>query len=223
MKKASVICMLFAAILSGCQSSSQFQGLYMGSVLGGVFGSSIGGIMGGRRGSDAGSAVGMIIGGAAGAAAMTPKSKSEKGMNSQVDEVDEYNRHSSKKSSSSVAVNVPEELKSLEIENLRFIDANNNHCINAGERGQLVFEIHNVGNVAANNVAPVITVSGTKYILVSPTAIVSRIGPGHSVRYTAELYAKPRLRQRMADFQIGFAYGDKYVYTVRTFQLTTQE
>ncbi len=222
MKKASFVCFLFAIIFSGCESSNQLQGFYMGSMLGGVFGSSIGGVVGGFRGSDAGAALGMLIGGAAGVAATAPKHDSSAEMQSQVDEVDEYNRRSTSRKSTA-QVNVPEEFRYLEIENLRFVDRDNNHCINADERCQLTFEIHNVGNNPAYNVAPIITISGTKHILVSPTAIVSRIGAGRSVRYTAEIYGKPRLRRGTADFEIGFAYGNSGIYTVRSFQLQTQE
>ena len=222
MKRISIVLVLCAALLTGCQSSKQFQGLYMGSTLGGVFGSAIGGLMGGHRGSDAGAAMGMIIGGAAGAAATAPKDGKSSAGRSRVEDVDDYNRQSNGKRGS-VQPGAPAELSALEIENLRFIDANNDRSINAGERARLVFEIHNLGNTAAHNVAPVISISGTKHIIVSPTAIISTIGPGRSVRYTAELYGKPRLRHGMADFQIGFAYGNNYVYTVRTFQLATQE
>ena len=63
-------------------------------------------------------------------------------------------------------------------------------------------------------------VTGTKKVMVSPTAIVASIAPGRSVRYTAELYGKPSLRRGMADFTISFAYG-QYLYTVRSFQLQT--
>ncbi len=103
---------------------------------------------------------------------------------------------------------------------LRFVDQNSNRTIDAGERAKLVFEIRNAGPTTVYNVTPVVGVTGTKKVMVSPTAIVASIAPGRSVRYTAELYGKPSLRRGMADFTISFAYG-QYLYTVRSFQLQT--
>ena len=115
---------------------------------------------------------------------------------------------------------VPDGYRDLQIENLRFVDKNSNRTIDAGERAKLVFEIRNAGPTTVYNVTPVVGVTGTKKVMVSPTAIVASIAPGRSVRYTAELYGKPSLRRGMADFTISFAYG-QYLYTVRSFQLQT--
>lgn len=218
MKKLSVFLLGAALLLSGCESSQQLGGMYMGGMLGSVFGSSIGGLMGGPRGADAGAALGMIIGGATGAAVTAPKE--EKG-SKDYDATDEYNRRPHRAGRSTAAAPaVPDGYRDLQIDNLRFVDHNNNRAIDAGERAKLVFEIRNAGPSTVNNVTPVVNVEGTKKVMVSPTAIVASIAPGRSVRYTAELYGKNNLRNGMADFTISFAYG-QYLYTVRSFQLQT--
>ena len=205
----------------------------MGSSLGGIFGSSIGGIMDGPRGADAGRALGMIIGGAAGAAATAPKQQKQTQVGrydeyTQERSVDEYNRRSSSVNRRSATIDrqtgisVPDGYEALQIEDLRFMDQNNDHRLNANERAKLVFEIRNTGSRTLYNVAPVVDVSDSKHILISPTAIVGSIAPGKAVRYTAELYAKKNLKNGNAQFRISFAQG-KVLYTVRRFELRTQE
>lgn len=218
MKKLSVILLGAALMLSGCESSQQIGGVYMGGMLGSVFGSSIGGLMGGPRGADAGGALGMIIGGATGAVVTAPKDGRTKKQKS-YDATDEYNRRVPRQAEVAAPA-VPDGYRDLQIENLRFVDQNSNRTIDAGERAKLVFEIRNAGPTTVYNVTPVVGVTGTKKVMVSPTAIVASIAPGRSVRYTAELYGKPSLRRGMADFTISFAYG-QYLYTVRSFQLQT--
>lgn len=232
MKKISLCLMAGALVLSGCGSSDQLNGMYLGGMLGSVFGSSIGGLAGGPRGSDAGTALGMIIGGAAGAAMTAPKSS--RGGGDDADRydnqyprersVDEYNRRSGSRRSASGDADtfqtIPSDYQDLQIENLRFIDGNNNRSLDAGERAKIIFEIRNAGSRTMYNVTPVLSVAGTKQILVSPTAIISSIAPGKTVRYTAELYGKKKLRRGIADFSLSFADGKK-LYTVRRFQLQT--
>lgn len=153
------IAMVFAALLllGSCASSNQFNGTMTGSMLGGVFGSSIGGLFGGPRGHDSGTLVGMVIGGVVGAAAtalQTSGTKAGISRNDQYDEtdVDSYNRHGSASSrrsetgvASSRAAAMEEEYKDLKVENLRFVDANNNRTIDAGERSRIEFELYNRG------------------------------------------------------------------------------
>jgi hypothetical protein len=232
MKKISLSLMVGALILSGCSSSEQMNGMYLGGMLGSVFGSSIGGLAGGPRGSDAGTALGMIVGGAVGAAVTAPKTTPRNGDSSdRYDDtyengrsVDEYNRHSSRPQtgagSAETYQTVPEDYQNLQIENLRFIDENHNRSLDAGERAKIVFEIRNAGTRTMYNVTPVLSVSDARHILISPTAIISAIEPGKTVRYTAELFGKKKLRRGIADFSLSFADGKK-LYTVRRFQLQT--
>lgn len=230
MKKLGLFLIISSLMLSGCESSQQMSGVYLGGMLGGVFGSSIGGLAGGPRGSDAGTALGMIIGGAAGAAVTAPKDKTSRhtdGYSSnqtEEDDIDAYNRHSRKQGQTSTygqsTQNIASLYDNLQIENLRFVDENNNRSLDAGERAKIVFEIRNNGSAEVFNVTPVLSVTGTKQILISPTAIIGSIAPGKTVRYTAELYGKKKLKRGVADFTISFANGQT-LCTVRKFQLNT--
>lgn len=232
MKKISLGLMIGALIFSSCSSSGQLDGMYLGGMLGSVFGSSVGGLAGGARGSDAGTALGMIIGGAAGAVATSPKNnQKDKEVADRYDNqysrdrtIDEYNRRGSSGSTVTDDVDaykaVPADYRNLQIENLRFIDTDNNRSLDAGERAKIVFEIRNSGSVTMYNVTPVLNVSDKKNITISPVAIISSIAPGKSVRYTADLYGKKKLRSGIADFSLSFADGKK-LYTVRRFQLQT--
>ena len=103
---------------------------------------------------------------------------------------------------------------------LRFIDENDNGALDGGEHAKLVFIIRNMGRDYVYDIAPVITVSGTKEIYLSPTAIVKELGPGKAVRYQSEIVATRKLKNGSADFSIGFSDGDK-LYTLRSFQLRT--
>lgn len=224
MRKISMI-LVALVLLSGCESAQQFQGVYMGSTLGGIFGSSIGGLLDGPRGSDAGTALGMIVGGVAGAAITSekPKNKSSEPVRrydndyAGTTDVDTYNRRNHGKST---VTPIPDGYENLQIENLRFIDQNKNQALDASERAKIVFEIRNNGSHTLYNIAPVVEVTDNKRIIISPTAIVASIRPGKVVRYTAEIYGKPKLRPGIADFSISFASGQTY-YTVRRFQLKT--
>ena len=220
-----LLCVMF---LTGCESSQQVGGLFMGSTLGGIFGSSIGGLMEGPRGSDAGQALGMIIGGAVGAAVTAPKKSDSEQVSGRSDtyeeETDRYNRHSTTRKSEQGGLieQSDENFNDVAIENLRFVDENNNHVLDASERGQIIFEIHNTSNATLYRVTPVVNVSDSKNILISPTALIDALPPGKSVRYTAEVYGKKKLHRGVADFSIGFVKGN-YLHTVRKFQLNTSD
>ena len=113
------------------------------------------------------------------------------------------------------------EFAKVEIQNLRFIDGNNNQAIDAGENSKIAFEVKNNGSHTIYDIAPVISVNGTKHIVISPTAVISYIDAGQAVRYTAEVYADRKLRNGTAEFTISFAKGD-YLYNMTTFHLATR-
>lgn len=204
--------MALALLLSSCQSMDQFYGTATGASIGGMFGSAIGGISDGRRGSDMGTVVGMAIGGIIGAAATAPKT--DGGNYRSSDYYYDYDRDDYRQN------NAYSPFASIEIEELRFVDENNNHALDANEHAKLVFIIRNTGRNYVYDIAPVITVSGTKEIYLSPTAIVKELGPGKAVRYQSEIVATKKLKNGVADFSIGFSDGDK-LYTMRSFQLRT--
>ncbi len=216
MNKKSVFVGLIASamMLSSCQSMSQFYGATTGASLGGMFGSAIGGIADGPRGSDLGTVVGMAVGGIIGAAATAPKTQDGNYRSS--DYYYEYGADDYRQN------NVYSPYASIEIEELRFVDENNNRALDANEHAKLVFIMRNTGRDYVYDIAPVITVSGTKEIYLSPTAIVKELGPGKAVRYQSEIIATKKLKSGTADFSIGFSDGDK-LYTMRSFQLRTNK
>ena len=224
MKKHLIVVgiLIVSLLLSSCSSSQQIQGAMTGSMLGGIFGSSIGTLMEGHRGYHKGQALGILIGGAVGAAAASPENKSAN--ISRYDERPLRRNYREIQETSEVAdINrLKSEYAQLSVENLRFIDSNNNRAIDANEHCQLVFEIFNRGSSTLYQISPVITVSDSKHILVSPTAIIESIAPGSGVKYTAEVYGKKNLSQGVADFSLGFVKG-QLIYTDQTFQLATHK
>lgn len=214
MKKIFVSLLTAMTMMSSCTSYNQMNGVFSGSMLGGIFGSSIGGLMDGPRGHDAGQLMGMVIGGAAGAAVTTPRKATK------YDDYDTYGRTKRSAATTISESQMTREYDNLSIENLRFIDKNNNQAIDAGENAKIIFELKNNGSSTLYNITPVLGVSDNKRIMISPTAIIASLAPGRSVKYTAEVFGQKNLKNGIADFSIGFAKGDM-VYTVREFQLNT--
>ncbi len=214
MNNRTIIVTMLASLLllSSCQSMNQFYGTATGASLGGMFGSAIGGMADGPRGSDLGTVVGMAVGGIIGAAATAPKT--DDGNYRSSDYYYEYGMDDYRQN------NAYSPYASIDIEEMRFVDENNNRALDAGEHAKLVFIIRNTGRDYAYDIAPVITVSGTKQIYLSPTAIVKELAPGKAVRYQSEIIATNKLKNGSADFSIGFSDGDK-IYTLRSFQLRT--
>ncbi len=203
-----------AMLLSSCQSMNQFYGVATGASLGGMFGSAIGGVADGPRGSDLGTVVGMAVGGIIGAAATAPKTDDGNYRSSDYYYdygVDDYHQN-----------NAYSPFASIEIEELRFVDENNNKTLDANEHARLVFILRNTGRDYVYDIAPVITVSGTKEIFLSPTAIVKELAPGKAVRYQSEVVASHKLKTGSADFNISLSDGNN-LYTLRSFQLRTMK
>jgi hypothetical protein len=216
MNKKTLFAGLIAStlLLSSCQSMNQFYGTATGASLGGLFGSAIGGMADGPRGHDMGTVVGMAIGGIIGAAATAPKT--DDGNYRSSDYYYDYGTDDYREN------NYYSPFANIEIEELRFVDENNNRALDAGEHARLVFIIRNMGRDYVYDIAPVITVSGTKEIYLSPTAIVKELGPGKAVRYQSEIVATKKLKNGNADFSIGLSDGDK-LYTLRSFQMRTNK
>lgn len=213
MKKTLFVALTATVLLmSSCQSMNQFYGATTGASIGGMFGSAIGGIADGPRGHDLGRVAGMAIGGIIGAAATAPKT--EDGNYRSSDYYYEYGQDDYRQNNSYSP------FAYIEIEELRFVDENNNQALDAGEHAKLVIIMRNTGRDYVYDIAPVITVTGTKQIYLSPTAIVKELAPGKAVRYQSEVVATKKLKNGTADFSIGFSDGDK-LYTMRSFQLRT--
>ena len=164
MKKIAFVTLVaIALMMSSCQSMSQFYGAATGASIGGMFGSAIGGISDGPRGSDLGTVVGMAVGGIIGAAATAPKTDDGNYRSSDYYydyDMDDYRQN-----------NAYSPYANIEIADMRFVDENNNRALDAQEHAKLVFIIRNTGRDYVYDIAPVITVSGTKEIYLSPTAI----------------------------------------------------
>ena len=213
MKKSVLAAALCALIITtSCESSQQLYGSVAGASLGGMFGSAIGGIADGPRGSDLGTIVGMAIGGAIGAAATAPKTDNNNYRTS--DYYNGYDRDDYYQN------NYYSPYANIVIEDIRFNDANGNHSIDAGERAKLSFIVRNIGSEYMYNLAPVITVTGTKQIYLSPTAIISGLAPGRAVRYQAEVFATRKLKTGNAGFSIGLSDGNR-LYTLDSFTIRT--
>ncbi|MBQ7690840.1 MAG: hypothetical protein IJT30_06610 [Muribaculaceae bacterium] len=213
MKKTLVAAVAALIMLSGCTSTSQFYGGATGASLGGLFGSAIGGIAGGPRGHDVGTVVGMAVGAAVGVAATTPKTRSTESRTS-----DYYGGYDQ---SDYWQNDYASPYADIQVEDIRFVDPNRNNCIEAGEHTKVSFVVRNCGSQYAYDLAPVITVTGTKQILLSPTAIISELSPGGAVRYQAEVVATNKLKNGTADFAISLSDGD-HLYTLGSFQLRTR-
>lgn len=215
MKKTVFVALTATALLmSSCQSMNQFYGAATGASIGGMFGSAIGGIADGPRGSDMGTVFGMAIGGIIGAAATAPNT--DDGNYRSSDYYYDYDDDDYREN------NAYSPFASIEIADLRFVDENNNRALDADEHAKLVFIIRNTGRDYVYDIAPVITVTGTKEIFLSPTAIVKELAPGKAVRYQSEVIATKKLKNGTADFSIGFSDGDK-LYTLRSFQMRTHK
>ena len=215
MKKTVFVALTATALLmSSCQSMNQFYGAATGASIGGMFGSAIGGIADGPRGSDMGTVFGMAIGGIIGAAATAPNT--DDGNYRSSDYYYDYDDDDYREN------NAYSPFASIEIADLRFVDENNNRALDADEHAKLVFIIRNTGRAYVYDIAPVITVTGTKEIFLSPTAIVKELAPGKAVRYQSEIIATKKLKNGTADFSIGFSDGDK-LYTLRSFQMRTHK
>lgn len=214
MKKITLAAVSAALImLSSCSSTNQFYGAATGASLGGLFGSAIGGLTGGHRGHNMGTVLGMAVGAAVGAAATAPKTQNDNYRSSDYNydyDRDDYRQNNSYSPYADIV-----------IEDVRFVESNRNECIDAGEHAKITFVIRNHGRNYVYDLAPVITVSGTKQIFLSPTAIVSELAPGGAVRYQAEVVATNKLKNGRADFSIGMSDGD-HLYTLCSFQLGTR-
>lgn len=222
MKKSFLLLLIAVLLLSGC-SYNQFGAAATGSGLGGMFGSAIGGIIGGPRGADIGTVVGMVSGGVAGATA-SGAIEQKRAQRAQPIASDNANAayQDGGVSYTRIRSNNPttaNNWQSIEITNVQYADANGNQALDAGEEGYITFEIHNRGNVALYDVAPQIVCSN-KHVTISPTAIISTIGPGQGIRYKAVLVGGKRLRQGQANFQIRFGNGKAY-HTAKSFLLNT--
>lgn len=232
--RKTILTLLSVALLSGC-SPYGMQGnpaaVQAGAAIGGVLGAIVGDRAGGYNGSQFGALIGTVAGAAVGNAVTTPREESY-----QVDEYYVKSRSSAPQYENSSRYgndsryedtpyyeNTPL-ASGLRIINLRFIDDNRNHVIDAEEDSKLVFDIVNDGDMPAYNVTPVIEeVSGMKHLLVSPSAQIAYMPVGNQIRYTATIRGGRKLKAGEAQFRVYATESNGAMTEMHEFSLPTQK
>lgn len=210
MMKKLLLLLMVAVSMSSCYTTSMKgspAAVAAGSSIGGVLGSIVGDRAGGWRGSQFGALVGTVAGAAIGNAVTTPRQE-------KVVVEERYPE------------NAPTEPyyapSGLRVTNIRFIDDNRNHTIDAGENCKLVFDIVNEGDVSAYNITPIVEeVSGMKHIGISPSAQISYLPQGDKVRYTATIAGGKRLKSGEAVFRVYTTESNGAVNVTQEFSLPT--
>lgn len=210
MMKKLLLLLMVAVSMSSCYTTSMKgspAAVAAGSSIGGVLGSIVGDRAGGWRGSQFGALVGTVAGAAIGNAVTTPRQE-------KVVVEERYPE------------NAPTEPyyapSGLRVTNIRFIDDNRNHTIDAGENCKLVFDIVNEGDVSAYNITPIVEeVSGMKHIGISPSAQISYLPQGDKVRYTATIAGGKRLKSGEAVFHVYTTESNGAVSVTQEFSLPT--
>lgn len=111
----------------------------------------------------------------------------------------------------------------LEIVNARFVDNNEDNCLNRNETCKVIFEIVNRGHAPVYDVVPtVVETTGNKHIFISPSIHVEKISPGSGVRYTAIVKADRKLKDGMARFCVSVIHEGKSISKVNEFNIPTK-
>lgn len=111
----------------------------------------------------------------------------------------------------------------LEIVNARFVDDNEDNCLNRNETCKVIFEIVNRGHEPVYDVVPtVVETTGNKHIFISPSIHVEKISPGSGVRYTAMVKAGRKLKDGMARFCVSVIHEGKSISKVNEFNIPTK-
>ena len=111
----------------------------------------------------------------------------------------------------------------LEIVNARFVDDNEDNCLNRNETCKVIFEIVNRGHESVYDVVPtVVETTGNKHIFISPSIHVEKISPGSGVRYTAMVKADRKLKDGMARFCVSVIHEGKSISKVNEFNIPTK-
>lgn len=233
MKKTACI-ILFPVILLPACSPYGMQGnpaaVQAGAAIGGVLGAIVGDRAGGYNGSQFGALIGTVTGAAVGNAVTTPREEEVV--------ADEYyiesrpsaphyrgSRHRDDRYGRNPSYDgeVPP-VSGLQITNLRFIDDNRNHTIDAEEDSKLIFDIVNRGEVPAYNVTPVIEeTGGMKHLFISPSAQIAYMPVGNRIRYTATVRGGKKLKTGQAAFRVYATESNGAVTETHEFSLPTQK
>lgn len=204
--KKILFLLVLAVSLTSCYTTSM-QGspaaVAAGSSIGGMFGSIVGDRVGGYHGSQFGALLGTVAGAAIGNAVTTPRP--EKVVVEEARSAEPYYAPTG-----------------LRITNIRFVDDNRNHVIDAGENCKLIFDVVNEGEVSAYNIVPTVEeVSGMKHIDISPSAQISYLPQGDRVRYTATVAGGKRLKSGEAVFRVYTTESNGAISATHEFSLPT--
>jgi outer membrane lipoprotein SlyB len=196
MKKSVIVLVLLVGMTSSCTYQSMTgspAAVSAGASIGGLVGSIVGDNADGWRGSQFGALIGTIAGAAIGNAVTTPRNNGR--VNRDEDYIyneEGYNRREYTEARSDIS-----------IQNIRFIDENRDHVIEAGENSKLVFDLVNEGSGPAYNIVPVVEeLSGIKHLTMSPMREISYMPQGNQIRYTITIYADKRLKSGLARFRL---------------------
>lgn len=111
----------------------------------------------------------------------------------------------------------------LEIVNARFVDDNEDNCLNRNETCKVIFEIVNRSYSPVYDVVPtVVETTGNKHIFISPSIHVEKISPGSGVRYTAMVKADRKLKDGMARFCVSVIHEGKSISKINEFNIPTK-
>lgn len=111
----------------------------------------------------------------------------------------------------------------LEIVNARFVDDNEDNCLNRNETCKVIFEIVNRSYAPVYDVVPtVVETIGNKHIFISPSIHVEKISPGSGVRYTAMVKADRKLKDGMARFCVSVIHEGKSISKINEFNIPTK-
>lgn len=100
----------------------------------------------------------------------------------------------------------------IAIRNARFIDADHDGVLQAGEECKVTFEIMNNSSKTLYDVQPtVFDVTGNKHVHISPNLHVESIAPHSGVRYTASILADSRLKNGTIVIRVGVTQGNREI------------
>ena len=112
----------------------------------------------------------------------------------------------------------------LQILNARFIDANGDGVLVAGEECKIVFEIMNRTGRPVYDVQPVVMeMENNRHIHISQNLHIESIMPGKGIRYTATIKGGSRLREGTARIRVGIVVNNEQLPSqLREFVIQTR-
>ena len=100
----------------------------------------------------------------------------------------------------------------IEVRDISFTESSGDGILNAGEMGQLSFDIINNSHETLVDIAPQVSeTTGNKHIVISPNIIVERIAAHQGVRYTAMIKGNKKLKAGDININISLKVGEKVI------------